>query len=394
MSKALIAWLERNKGGIIKDARLRGRMFRFGGRYQYGSSVPVGTGVLYLEKLMLATVESPAGLPEEGAEGWALMIDLAHMRVADAFWVNGPAPMPPLDKSGITAAVSSRLAQHYTMRLAAEAVLKPSPGVHKWAGLFHTSKSYSTGDIVAFNRGIFMCGSGAGVPGYNQEGWSYLDGIQGLGVNEGLLSVVVNNDAKDILILTFAGEITASDPMGGWFVNGIGGFNPAILDAVISGNTLTLTLTDVFVCSDKATVSYYADGMDFAVNGVPFEDLMDFPVHNGIHTPVPGITTHPQDVSVDEPDPGTFTIVGTDVTGYQWQRDGHDMAGAIAASYTTGATRHQNSHKYSCRLSNDCGSILSNEANLFVNYVDPPMILSADSESITTDNTHITADSR
>ncbi|MBW1750321.1 MAG: hypothetical protein JRJ37_06440, partial [Deltaproteobacteria bacterium] len=180
MSKNITAWIERNKVGLIKDARLRGRMFRYGGRYIYGQPVARGTSVLFIDKLMLAISDTQAALPEEGADGWALVIDLSHMRMVDASWVGQNLQLPPVNKDSISSAIVTRLIQRYAIKLQQLAVAQPSPGVHKWVGIFHTNNSYNAGEIVAYNRSIFLCKSGEGVPGYNVDGWKWLDGIGAL----------------------------------------------------------------------------------------------------------------------------------------------------------------------------------------------------------------------
>ena len=52
------------------------------------------------------------------------------------------------------------------------------------------------------------------------------------------------------------------------------------------------------------------------------------------------ITTQPADKSVLPPAPGTFSVVasGFGTLSYQWRRNGVDIAGAVASSYTTPAT--------------------------------------------------------
>src|SRR5205823_86171 len=98
------------------------------------------------------------------------------------------------------------------------------------------------------------------------------------------------------------------------------------------------------------------------------------------------IVQQPADTTVLENSSATFSVV-VDVVGsssgnlsYQWQRDGLDIAGATAASYTTApVTQADSGRKFRVRISLPGGmTTLSQEATLTVSQdLTPPQIVSA-----------------
>jgi hypothetical protein len=102
----------------------------------------------------------------------------------------------------------------------------------------------------------------------------------------------------------------------------------------------------------------------------------------------PSITTQPANVSVTAGQPASFTVSasGTAPLQYQWQRNGGDIAGATAASYTLAAAAlADNGATFSVRVSNPAGSVTSTAATLSVGVaVSPPAITQApQSQSVT-----------
>jgi Glucose / Sorbosone dehydrogenase/Immunoglobulin domain len=86
-------------------------------------------------------------------------------------------------------------------------------------------------------------------------------------------------------------------------------------------------------------------------------------------TAAPGITAHPQDQTVQAGGSATFSVTasGAQPLAYQWQRDGLDISGANATSYTiTGVQPADNGAQFRCRVSNAYGSTTSNPARLTV----------------------------
>ncbi|MBI5721091.1 MAG: hypothetical protein HZC37_25750 [Burkholderiales bacterium] len=83
----------------------------------------------------------------------------------------------------------------------------------------------------------------------------------------------------------------------------------------------------------------------------------------------PAITTQPQNVTVTAGQAATFSVaaIGTAPLAYQWLRNGIDIAGATAASYTIGAAAIGDSGAtFSVRVSNSVNSVTSAAATLTV----------------------------
>jgi hypothetical protein len=78
------------------------------------------------------------------------------------------------------------------------------------------------------------------------------------------------------------------------------------------------------------------------------------------------ITVQPADQQVDEGAAVTFSVTATNATEYQWRKDGVDVTGATAATYTLDAVTLSDAGAYDVRVGNACGSILSDAATLTV----------------------------
>jgi beta-galactosidase len=84
----------------------------------------------------------------------------------------------------------------------------------------------------------------------------------------------------------------------------------------------------------------------------------------------PTITTQPTSQTVTAGQTATFTVVanGTAPLSYQWQKNGSNIGGATAPSYTTPATTTaDNGSTFSVVVTNSKGSVTSNAATLTVN---------------------------
>src|SRR2546422_7003982 len=96
-------------------------------------------------------------------------------------------------------------------------------------------------------------------------------------------------------------------------------------------------------------------GMNFTANAAPV---------------VPTITTQPGNQTVTAGQTATFTVVaaGTAPLAYQWQKNGANIAGATAASYTTSATTTADSGSaFAVVVTNTAGKVTSAAATLTVN---------------------------
>lgn len=84
---------------------------------------------------------------------------------------------------------------------------------------------------------------------------------------------------------------------------------------------------------------------------------------------LPGITAQPASITVAEGAPATFAVAasGTAPLAYQWRRNGADIGGATAASFTTPPTvAADTGTRYSVVISNSAGQVASGEAVLTV----------------------------
>jgi hypothetical protein len=84
----------------------------------------------------------------------------------------------------------------------------------------------------------------------------------------------------------------------------------------------------------------------------------------------PTITTQPVNQTVTAGQTATFAVVasGTAPLGYQWQKNGANIAGATAASYTTPATTSSdNGAQFTVVVTNTAGTVTSAAATLTVN---------------------------
>jgi len=92
-------------------------------------------------------------------------------------------------------------------------------------------------------------------------------------------------------------------------------------------------------------------------------------------TVAPVVSAHPANQIVAEGQPATFSVTatGTAPLSYQWQRDGTNIAGANASSYTTPPTvAADTGARFRCVVSNSSGNATSNEATLTVTTPQPP----------------------
>src|SRR6266478_59870 len=91
----------------------------------------------------------------------------------------------------------------------------------------------------------------------------------------------------------------------------------------------------------------------------------------------PGITTQPTNQTVTAGQTATFTVAanGTAPLVYQWQKNGANVTGATAASYTTPATTTADSGSaFRVVVTNTAGTVTSSAATLTVNAAPAPAI--------------------
>ena len=106
----------------------------------------------------------------------------------------------------------------------------------------------------------------------------------------------------------------------------------------------------------------------------------------------PSITTSPTNQTVTAGQAATFTVVaaGTAPLSYQWQKNGVNIAGATATSYTTPVTTTSNSGStFAVVVSNTVGTVTSAAATLTVNPapVGPSITTSPTNQTVTAGQT-------
>lgn len=97
-----------------------------------------------------------------------------------------------------------------------------------------------------------------------------------------------------------------------------------------------------------------------------------FDSYTGTQVSLPSITSQPASVAVDAGRTATFSVSASSsaALSYQWRRNGSNISGATAASYTTPATTAaDNGANFSVVVTNSRGSVVSNNATLTVRSV-------------------------
>jgi pectate lyase/pectin methylesterase-like acyl-CoA thioesterase len=92
----------------------------------------------------------------------------------------------------------------------------------------------------------------------------------------------------------------------------------------------------------------------------------------------PVITTQPRSQTILAGEPASFTVVavGSAPFAYQWRKNGADITGATAPSFSIGGVKFSDAAAYTVVVSNGAGSVVSNPATLSVSATPvPPSII-------------------
>ncbi len=125
-----------------------------------------------------------------------------------------------------------------------------------------------------------------------------------------------------------------------------------ILPAAAAGKTIQLRF---LATCDANTVAPGAAGCR----------VDDFPVT--LYSCASPINTLPLPASVNNGSPITFSVTASaGAVAYQWRKNGADIGGATAPTYSIAAAVSADAGSYNCRVTNSCGPVLSNPTTLTV----------------------------
>ena len=153
--------------------------------------------------------------------------------------------------------------------------------------------------------------------------------------------------------------------VGGNFTTGISRWDGSSWNALGSGIGFT---TDGVFAIGLCNNYLYVGGGYYSAGGKPFEYLSQW---NGL---LPYINNQPQTTNVCIGENVTFstTAFGNNLL-YQWRKNGSDINGANANTYTINNVTTTNAASYTCYISNSNGNTTTLGANLVVNS--PPSII-------------------
>src|SRR5688500_18247691 len=189
------------------------------------------------------------------------------------------------------------------------------------------------------------------VGGFNAP-FYYYDHSQGCSITGGAFYNPQNNQFPS----SFTGKYLFGDYCDGY----IRTINPTNASSVTGFASGISGLVDIDVAPD-GSVWYLARGFQLNTGNV---GRITYATSGA-----PQVTTHPQNQSAAIGDPVTFSVVasGNQPLGYQWQRNGANIPGANAASYTINSVvSGDNGARFRVVVSNSAGSVTSNEAVLTI----------------------------
>ena len=201
-------------------------------------------------------------------------------------------------------------------------------------------------------------------------------------------SATIGTTATGTLTLTNAGGtnllISLISVTGGSF--GVSGISTPSTVTPGSSVTLNVSFSPAIAGSATGSISVTSNDPQNPTTTVTLTGA-------GTSTPVsPSITTSPVNQTVTAGQTATFTVVaaGTAPLSYQWRKNGVNIAGATAASYTTPATTTSDSGStFGVVVSNTVGTVTSATATLTVSAapVGPSITTSPTNQTVTAGQT-------
>lgn len=177
-AEKIIAYVERNFPLIEEEQRFIAGEYRWQGKYKHGKPAKRGAFIFYVDKLFVALRDTEE-VPKETGADYAFLVNLTDMKASDidvGKLIEIKNPIPPIDKRSVTIAMVSTITRNYVEQRLLRVMKKQRDDLHSWKGVFHSSKSYVEGDVVAYNHGIWIAKSGTGVPD-TSDGWESLERI-------------------------------------------------------------------------------------------------------------------------------------------------------------------------------------------------------------------------
>ncbi len=149
-----------------------------------------------------------------------------------------------------------------------------------------------------------------------------------------------------------------SDGKYRWYQAPTGG---TAISGEVNNSYTTPTLT--------VTTSYYVS----VTNGICESARTE--VVASVISPV-SITSQPIDQTVDEGAHANFSItVSGESPFFQWQKDGVDISGETSNNFMINSAQQSDAGMYTCIVTNDCGTVTSDQAVLAVNELEIPLNL-------------------
>ncbi|MBO9201703.1 MULTISPECIES: PQQ-dependent sugar dehydrogenase [Niastella] len=152
---------------------------------------------------------------------------------------------------------------------------------------------------------------------------------------------------------TYNGRYFFLDYCGSWIDN----INPAIAAPARSGFGSNLGGGLVYIKQGTDGNLYFLSRDNSALYRI---------IYTGTQAPV--ITTQPQSITLSQGNTATFSVTatGNPAPTYQWRKSGANISGATSATYTITNVQPSHAGAYSVVVSNNSGSVTSNNAMLTV----------------------------